>query len=71
MNYYIFVLGYDLLHDALNGIDCDIAYDFCVNVYNRFEESIYNNPNFSGYECLAAYVRVHMAEIKLRLERLR
>lgn len=70
-NYYIFVLGYDLLHDTLKGIACDEAYDLCVELYNDFEDSIYNNPRFSEYECLSKYVKAYMDEIKARLEELR
>ena len=68
MNYYVFVLGYDLLHDVLDGIECDIAHDICTEIYNDFEESTYNNPHRSGYKCLQEYVRIHMDEIKAKLE---
>ncbi len=68
MNYWIFVLGYDLLHDTLNGIECDVAYDLCVEIYDDFESSIYNNPYFTGYMCLSEYVKAHMDEIKVKLE---
>ena len=71
MNYYVFVLGYDLLHDVLNGIECDIAHDICTEVYNDFEESVYNNPYHSGYECLQEYVRTHLNEIKAKVEELK
>ena len=71
MNYYVFVLGYDLLHDVLDGLECDVAYDFCVKVYDDFSESVYDDPHYSGYECLEEYVRTHMNEIKAKLEELR
>ena len=71
MNYYVFVLGYDLLHDVLNGIACDDAYNLCLEVYLDFENSVYNNPRRSGYECLAEYIRTHMNEIKAKAEELR
>jgi hypothetical protein len=70
-NYYIFVLGYDLLHDALDGIACDEAYDLCVELYNDFEDSIYNNPKFSAYKCLSEYVDAHMGEILVKVEELK
>lgn len=71
MNYFVFVLGYDLLHDVLDGIECDIAYDICIEVYNDFEKSVYNNLLHSGYECLEEYVRTHINEIKTKLEELK
>ena len=71
MNYYVFVLGYDLLQDVLYGIACDDAYDLCTKIYNDFEKSIYNNPYHSGYECLSEYIRAHMNEIKAKAEELR
>ncbi len=71
MNYWIFVLGYDLLHDVLNGLECDAAWDLCVEVYNDFDGSIYDNPNYSGYVCLSKYVNAHMSEIKAKLEELK
>lgn len=71
MNYYVFVLGYDLLHDVLDGIECDVAYDICIEVYNDFKESVYNNPHHSGYECLQEYVRTHLNEIKAKVEELK
>ena len=41
MSYYVFVLGYDLLHDILNGIECDIAYELCSKVANKtFDKGI-------------------------------
>lgn len=71
MNYCIFVLGYDLLHDVLNGIECDVAYDFCYELYADFVDSTYNNIHLSTYMCLSNYVNIHMTEIKEKLEGLR
>lgn len=71
MSYYIFVLGYDLLHDMLNGIECDIAYELCKSVYMKFWDSEYNDFNKSAYECLQEYVNVHSEEIKNELEEMR
>ena len=71
MNYYVFVLGYDLLHDVLNGIACDEAYELCRAIYDDFDKSVYNNPYHSGYECLEEYVRTHMDEIKAKAYKLK
>ena len=64
MSYFVFVLGYDLLHDVLNEMPCDTAYDLCISVYDDFIHSEYNNPNKSEYECLQKYVKAHLEEIK-------
>lgn len=71
MDYYVFILGYDLLHDVLDGIECDVAYDFCSNLWDDFCGSPYNDYNRSGYVCLAKYIEAHMDEIKAKLEELR
>lgn len=71
MSYYVFVLGYDLLHDILNGIECDIAYELCKSIYHDFWESEYNNFDKSGYECLQEYVNAHSNEIKNKVEEMR
>ena len=67
-NYYIFVLGYDLLHDILNGLECDVSYDICTEVYEDFVDSPYNNIHYSEYTCLYEYVEAHMNEIKAKVE---
>lgn len=71
MNYCIFVLGYDLLHDVLNRLECDVAYDLCYELYADFVDSVYNNEKFSTYECLSEYVKAHMDKIKAEVEALR
>ena len=71
MNYGVFVLGYDLLHNVLAGLECDVAYEFCVKLYNDYYESKYNDFWFSEYMCLSKYVDDHMDEIKAKLEELR
>lgn len=71
MSYWTFVLGYDLLHDTLNGLECDIAYDLCVELYADFANSTYNNPNKPEYECLSKYIDAHMDEIKAKVEELK
>lgn len=56
-NYFIFVLGYDLLHDRLNGEACDISYDICENIYDDFRKSTYYDLNISEYDALQLYVK--------------
>jgi hypothetical protein len=68
MDYWVFVLGYDLLHDLLNHLECDIAFEFCQEVYNDFEKSEYNMLHLSGYTCLEKYVRDNYTTIKGKLE---
>ena len=58
MNYYIFVLGYDLLHEQLNGIECNIAYEICALVYEDFIDSDERHDlKFSEYEALQQFVK--------------
>ena len=71
MNYGVFVLGYDLLHNVLAGLECDVAYDFCTELYADFVDSKYNNIYFSEYMGLSTYVDAHINEIKAKLEELR
>ena len=71
MNYIVFILGYDLLHDVLNGLECDVAYDFCVDLYYDFEYSEYNDMHFSEYYCISKYVASNIDEIKTKVEELR
>ena len=69
MDYYIFVLGYDLLHDDLDGIECDVAYTICTRVFLDFlkamEDEFYN---CSPYGALSGYVISHRDEIKAMIE---
>jgi hypothetical protein len=64
MLYGIFALGYDILHDELNYLECDVAYDICDTVYKRFLVSDYNKSTMSEYECLCQYVDTHLEEIR-------
>lgn len=68
MRYYIFVLGYDLLHDVLGGIECDIAYDICESVYKDFVKSEYNYLNVSVYVGLSRYIDANKENIKRKVE---
>jgi hypothetical protein len=70
MYYNVFVLGYDLLHDILNGIECDVAYEICESIYEDFVDSDYNNLARSEYEGLSKYIQAHMNEIKAKVEEL-
>ena len=58
--YYIFVLGYDLLHERLlksNCTECDVAFEICKTAYKSFLESCYNdNLDKSTYENLQQFV---------------
>lgn len=71
MDYFVFVLGYDLLHDLLDGIECDTAYEFCQSVYTKFVGSSYDNIWRSEYDCLSKYVRDNIDEIAIELAELR
>lgn len=71
MNYGAFILGYDLLHNVLAGLECDVAYDFCIELYADFVDSPYNDIYFSEYTGLSRYVEAHMDEIEAKLEELR
>lgn len=67
LNYIIFVLGYDLLHDKLIGVNsedyglpCDLAYDLCDCIARRFLESEeYKNTRYSTYEMLEYWLRIN------------
>lgn len=64
-NYFIFVLGYDLLHNALNGIECDIAFEICEYVYRQFEYSDeFSNYRLSGYDALQKFLENNKSEIE-------
>lgn len=57
LEYWTFVLGYDLLNDKLNGIPCDEAFEICENLALNFMESdYYKNNTKSGYECLVDFL---------------
>ena len=71
MDYFVFVLGYDLLNDLLDGIECDTAFEFCKSVYTKFVGSSYDNVNKSEYDCLSKYVRDNIDEIASELAELR
>lgn len=71
MNYWIFVLGYDLLHNVLDRLACDDAYELCVSIYSHFLISDYNDLNKSEYMCLSRYINANMDHIKKKVEELK
>lgn len=57
--YMLFVLGYDLLHDYFaesEEPECDIVFEKCAEIYDKFLDSEYNRVDKSEYECLAKFV---------------
>lgn len=60
INYYAFVLGYDLLSDEFKNSpnpECDLTYEFCYKIAKKYLDSDYfNNSSKSGYEMLEKYV---------------
>ena len=69
MDYYIFVLGYDLLHEDLDGIECDVAYSICTRVMCGFATAVGDTYYAcSTYEALSRYVYDHKDEIKSLIE---
>lgn len=68
-DYFVFVLGYDLMHNLLNNIECDVAFEICSEVYDEFLLSKENTPDKSEYECLSNYIRNHQEEIKCKTEK--
>lgn len=55
-NYVVYVLGRDLLKDALP-MENDIAYQYCVNIAKDFEVSKYNVNTKGLYSCLEDYIK--------------
>ena len=68
MDYYVFVLGYDLLHEDLDGIESDVAYKICITVILDFLRSEYSSLECSTYTALNRYLREHIDEIKAMIE---
>jgi hypothetical protein len=61
MDYYIFVLGYDLLHNFLTTeldlpVENDVAFRFCKVVYNDFVKSNKSMLYKYDYKCLQDYI---------------
>lgn len=72
MNYMVFVLGYDILQTQLNyyGIPCDVAFEYCTNLYSAFITSPENKQDKSEYACLWDYVNNHMHKIESEIIKL-
>lgn len=65
LEYWTFVLGYDLLHDNLKDTPCDEAFNICKSLAIAFMLSDYwENSNKSGYECLQDYLK----DLKVKME---
>ena len=64
--YLPFVLGYDLLQTQFNHYDipCDVALEYCLNLYATYSVSIEAQQDKSEYECLQDYVNNNMHEIE-------
>lgn len=63
--YFVFVLGYDLLHNALNELDCDLAYEICEYVYRQFTYSEeMSDFTMSGYDALKKFLENNKSEIE-------
>lgn len=60
IDYIAYILGYDLLNDVLsksNTNECDITYDFCNYLANKFiDTDYYKNERHSTYEMLREWV---------------
>lgn len=61
LNYIIFILGYDLLHDMFacsENNECDLVFDDCKKIAKDFVESEeYKNNSRSMYEMLVEYLK--------------
>lgn len=65
VEYWTFVLGYDLLHDKLKNRPCDDAFDICRTFALAFMMSDYNKQNKSGYESLKEFLK----DLSINLEK--
>ena len=70
--YLPFVLGYDILQTQLNHYDipCDVAFEYCLDLYETYSGSIEAQQDKSEYECLQDYVNNHMHEIEIEIAEL-
>lgn len=58
LEYFTFVLGYDLLHDNLKGVECDTAYKTCEEIAQAFMfSSYYKDTSKSAYENLQLFLK--------------
>ena len=70
--YLPFVLGYDILQTQLThyNIPCDVAFEYCLDLYKTYSEAIEAQQDKSEYECLQDYVDNHMHEIESEIIKL-
>lgn len=70
MNYWIFVLGFDLLQEKLKKYElpCDIAFSACQDIYNEFLESEEVEQEKSEYDCLQEWINNHSGTIDYIIE---
>ena len=70
--YLPFVLGYDILQTQLNHYDipCDVAFEYCLDLYETYSGSIEAQQDKSEYECLQVYVNNHRHEIEIEITEL-
>lgn len=57
--YLVYVLGYDLLHDLIENSDeseCDLSFDKCVKIVNKFMQSEEYKQEQSVYENLREWL---------------
>lgn len=59
--YYVFILGYDLLHEYFTNNkdkECDIVFEKCKNIVNQFlnSEEI-KNYKYSEYDALINFLK--------------
>lgn len=57
MSYLIFTLGFDLLHDQIEHMACDEAYEYCTQVAIEFVHSKYYDYNCSEYDALQDFLK--------------
>jgi len=63
MNYNFFL--FCRLYDVLIGVDYyyDVLFEDLKELYNKFADSDYNNPNMGTYECIETYLKDNHADI--------
>lgn len=68
MDYIIFILGYDLLHDWFNKFEdapCDNVFEACTMIAREFNIYDIQNPaQCSTYEALQKWLEGHMEVVR-------
>ena len=58
MDYLVFTLGFDLLHDQIRDMACDEAYEYCTQVAMEFFNSkYYEDYSRSEYDALVSFLK--------------